>query len=254
MTLTGRPINLNRFPDGIDGRKGGFFTRRCRPMRRTGCAAGQPERRQERDPRVPDDRRRAGAGVGGQLRRLRDPPVDVDGGVPDEPSYALIDIDPGRDDGVGRHAHDGPTVPRGDGPARPRRSPEGHRQARHPDLDPGQVRATRSDRRPTSSRRCRKTVGRVVSELVSWRWTKNDRRGLARLDYTQNQVNKTLVAPYSIRPAPGAPVSVPLEWDELDDPKLRPDRWTIRDVLNRLDKVGDPFQALVGVEQDLPPL
>ena len=47
------------------------------------------------------------------------------------------------------------------------------------------------------------------------------------LDYTQNAINKTLVAPYSVRAAPGAPVSVPLEWDELDDPELRPDRWTI---------------------------
>jgi bifunctional non-homologous end joining protein LigD len=47
-------------------------------------------------------------------------------------------------------------------------------------------------------------------------------------------------------------VSVPLEWDELDDAKLRPDRWTIRDVLERLETVGDPFDALVGQEQALP--
>ena len=52
-------------------------------------------------------------------------------------------------------------------------------------------------------------------------------RGQARLDYTQNAINKTLVAPFSARPAPGAPVSVPISWDELDDEDLRPDRWTI---------------------------
>ena len=61
-----------------------------------------------------------------------------------------------------------------------------------------------------------------------------DRKGLARLDYTQNAINKTLVAPFSARPAPGAPVSVPITWDELDDPDLRPDRWTIGTVLDRL--------------------
>jgi len=99
-----------------------------------------------------------------------------------------------------------------------------------------------------------RTVGRVVPDLVSWQWTKDQRRGLARLDYTQNQINKTLVAPYSIRPAIGAPVSVPIEWDELDDPKLASNRWTIRDVFARLKKVGDPFEALVGQEQDLPSL
>jgi bifunctional non-homologous end joining protein LigD len=94
----------------------------------------------------------------------------------------------------------------------------------------------------------------MVPELVSWAWTRSDRRGLARLDYTQNVKNKTLVAPYSPRPRPGAPVSVPIEWDELDDPDLRPDRWTIRTVTDRLAEVGDPFDRLVGMEQRLPEL
>ncbi|KAA1423919.1 ATP-dependent DNA ligase [Mumia zhuanghuii] len=97
-----------------------------------------------------------------------------------------------------------------------------------------------------------KTVGRVVPELVSWKWEVKERKGLARLDYTQNAVNKTLVAPYSPRPAFGAPVSVPLAWDELDDPDLRPDRWTIRTLLDRLESDGDPFRVLLGAAQELP--
>lgn len=97
-----------------------------------------------------------------------------------------------------------------------------------------------------------KTVGKVLPDLVSWKWEKKERKGLARLDYTQNAINKTLVAPYSTRPAAEAPVSVPIGWAELDDPDLRPDRWTIRTVLDRLEERGDPFQALLGVEQDLP--
>lgn len=76
----------------------------------------------------------------------------------------------------------------------------------------------------------------------------------ARLDYTQNAINKTLVAPYSARPAPGAPVSVPLEWDELDDPELRPDRWTVGTVLERVASVGDPFAPLLEHPQALPAL
>ena len=67
-----------------------------------------------------------------------------------------------------------------------------------------------------------RAVGATVPELVSWDWQKAERGGLARLDYTQNAVNKTLVAPFSPRPAPGAPVSVPITWDELDDPDLDP--------------------------------
>ena len=39
----------------------------------------------------------------------------------------------------------------------------------------------------------------------------------------------------------GAPVSAPITWDELDDPDLRPNRWTIRDVVERVEQVGDLF-------------
>jgi bifunctional non-homologous end joining protein LigD len=99
-----------------------------------------------------------------------------------------------------------------------------------------------------------RTVGKVVPELVSWKWEVKQRKGLARLDYTQNAINKTLVAPYSPRPAPGAPVSVPISWSELDDPDLRPGRWTVRTVLDRLATHGDPFRALLGVRQELPEL
>ena len=84
-------------------------------------------------------------------------------------------------------------------------------------------------------------VGETVPELVSWKWEKRGRGGLARLDYTQNAINKTLVAPYSVRPAPGAPVSMPITWAELDDPELRSDRWTVRDVGARLLEFGDLF-------------
>lgn len=99
-----------------------------------------------------------------------------------------------------------------------------------------------------------KTVGAAVPELVSWKWEVSARGGQARLDYTQNAVNKTLVAPYSPRAAVGAPVSVPIEWADLDDPSLRPDGFTIRTVLDRLADRGDPFRALLGSEQQLPDL
>ena len=99
-----------------------------------------------------------------------------------------------------------------------------------------------------------RAVGQTVPELVSWEWHKDRREGLARLDYTQNAINKTLVAPFSARPAPGAPVSVPIEWDELDDPDLRPDRWTVATVLDRVAAHGDPLAPLIGRHQELPAL
>jgi bifunctional non-homologous end joining protein LigD len=47
---------------------------------------------------------------------------------------------------------------------------------------------------------------------------------------------------------------VPIRWDELDDPDLRPDRWTIRTVLDRLAGAGDPLAPLIGRHQALPKL
>jgi bifunctional non-homologous end joining protein LigD len=99
-----------------------------------------------------------------------------------------------------------------------------------------------------------KTVGAVLPELVSWRWQKSDRAGRARLDYTQNAVNKTLAAPYSPRPAAGAPVSAPIDWDELDDPALRPDGFTLRTMPARLAAKGDLFQEVLYHPQNLPRL
>ncbi len=99
-----------------------------------------------------------------------------------------------------------------------------------------------------------RAVGHTVPQLVSWEWHKDRREGLARLDYTQNAINKTLVTPFSPRPAPGAPVSVPVEWDELDDPGLTPDRWTIHSVGERLRTAGDPLAPLIARPQHLPTL
>jgi bifunctional non-homologous end joining protein LigD len=102
--------------------------------------------------------------------------------------------------------------------------------------------------------RLSKSVGIVVPELVSWKWNVVEREGLARLDYTQNAINKTLVAPYSPRPAPGAPVSAPIEWDELDDPSLSPDGFTIMTIGERIAAKGDLFADVLHSAQRLPTL
>ena len=99
-----------------------------------------------------------------------------------------------------------------------------------------------------------KTVGAVVPDLVSWKWNTGDRGGLARLDYTQNESHKTLVAPYSPRAVAGATVSAPIDWAELDDPDLRPDGFTIRTMPERLAAKGDLFRGVLDHPQQLPSL
>ena len=97
-------------------------------------------------------------------------------------------------------------------------------------------------------------VGAVVPELISWEWGKRDRGGRARLDYTQNSFIKTLVAPYAVRPVPTGAVSVPVEWDELDDPGLTPGRWDLRTAVERVQQIGDPFAGVLEDPQELPAL
>jgi bifunctional non-homologous end joining protein LigD len=99
-----------------------------------------------------------------------------------------------------------------------------------------------------------RTIAKVVGDVVSSTWEKQARGGRARLDYTQNAINKTLVAPYSVRASDGAPVSMPISWDELDDPELRSDRWTIRTAITRVDEVGDLMAPMLTDAQRLPPL
>lgn len=254
MSLTGRPINLNRFPDGIDGAKGGFFHKAVpahapvwvRRWPNANAAKGETREYLMIDgaPALVWAANFAGFEIH---------PWTSTSASPDEPSYALVDIDPGDntawDDTLTITRLFRVAMEKLGLVARPKVTGKRGIQIWIPVTAGYSFRET-SDFVEVLSR----TVGGVVGDLVSWRWTKNDRRGLARLDYTQNQINKTLVAPYSVRPVPGAPVSVPLEWDEIDDPHLRPDRWTIRDVLHRLEDVGDPFDALVGVRQTLPTL
>jgi bifunctional non-homologous end joining protein LigD len=98
-----------------------------------------------------------------------------------------------------------------------------------------------------------RAIGRVMPDRISWEWSVAQRTGKIRIDYTQNIINKTLAAPYSLRPAPGAPVSTPIAWEELDDPHLRPDRWTIHTIGARLAEVGDLFLPALAGDQDLPP-
>jgi bifunctional non-homologous end joining protein LigD len=88
-------------------------------------------------------------------------------------------------------------------------------------------------------------LGRVLAdrhpdELTS-EWRKEKRDGRILVDTARNTYAQTAVPPYAVRPRPGAPVATPIDWDELSDSRLRPDRWTVKNVLRRLAAKGDPW-------------
>lgn len=70
------------------------------------------------------------------------------------------------------------------------------------------------------------------------------RRGRLYLDAARNGWAQTAIAPYSVRPRRGAPVATPVTWEELGDPALRPDGWTLRTVPDRLASSGDPWAGM----------
>lgn len=76
------------------------------------------------------------------------------------------------------------------------------------------------------------------------------RKGKVYIDYLQNRPAATLAAPYSLRPKPGATVSMPLHWKELV-PGLKMVDFTIENALKRVKSHGDIFKAVLGKGVDL---
>lgn len=73
-------------------------------------------------------------------------------------------------------------------------------------------------------------------------WPK-DRRDKIFIDIARNAIGQTTVAPYSVRPWPGAPVSTPLEWREVKK-GLSPGAFTIQTIGKRLKQKGDLWKAM----------
>jgi bifunctional non-homologous end joining protein LigD len=71
------------------------------------------------------------------------------------------------------------------------------------------------------------------------------RKGKIYLDFLQNRPQATLAAPYSLRPKPGATVSMPLHWDELKKGLSMQD-FTMRNAIERINKEGDLFKPVLG--------
>jgi bifunctional non-homologous end joining protein LigD len=100
--------------------------------------------------------------------------------------------------------------------------------------------------------RVRRFVGEVGSYLASanpddltMEWDKPKRRGKVFVDHNRNASGQTVAAAYSVRPRPGAPISVPLTWDEVST--VKNGEITIANVWERIQKHGDLFEpALKG--------
>jgi bifunctional non-homologous end joining protein LigD len=250
--LAGRPVNLHRFPDGVT--EPGFWQKAV-PSHAPDWLTRwhyDDHGKGETEWYLVLDSAAALAWVA-NYGAVELHPWTSRGDAPHQPTWAMIDIDPGTkatfDDALVLARLFRTALAHLDVQACPKVTGKRGIQIWVPVADGSTFEQTQDWVEAVSH-----AVGDTVPEMVSWEWTTAKRGGLTRLDYTQNAINKTLVAPFSARPVPGAPVSVPITWDELDDPDLRPDGWTIRSIGERLATSGDPLAPLVGVQQRLPRL
>ena len=92
-------------------------------------------------------------------------------------------------------------------------------------------------------------IARAHPGLATTQWTKAKRRGVL-IDSNQNGEGKTIASAYSVRPKPGAPVSTPLRWDEVN-PSLDPAAFTMEAVLERVAREGDLYAGVLTTRQSL---
>jgi bifunctional non-homologous end joining protein LigD len=111
-------------------------------------------------------------------------------------------------------------------------------------------RATFEDVKPFARDAAELLAGRYPDDLTT-EFRKSERGGRILVDVMRNAYAQTTVPPYAVRPRPGAPVATPIHWDELSDPKLRPDRWTVKNVLRRLGAKGDPWADIASFARGL---
>ena len=105
---------------------------------------------------------------------------------------------------------------------------------------------------PVTRKTCELTGRFLMQQLpkdVTMEWTVSKRPGKIFLDHNQNTRSKNMVSVYSLRPAPDAPVSTPIRWDELDH--IYPTDFTVGTVPDRLETMGDLWSEILSAKHDL---
>jgi bifunctional non-homologous end joining protein LigD len=87
-------------------------------------------------------------------------------------------------------------------------------------------------------------VHQKLPQITTLERSLSKRAGKVYIDIHQNNLGQTVVVPYSLRARPGAPVSTPLKWTEVKK-GLDPKKFTIKNILSRLKKVGDLYAPVL---------
>ena len=246
--LRDRPLHLNRFPDGIDGKS--FYQREVKegspawvrtvPIRHDGTTVPH---------HVVDDRDQLLHVV--NLGSIDLHPWLSRTGSLEAPDFAVLDLDPKQAPfaHVVRIARTAGKLLRGIG-LRPLLKTSGkHGMHIYVPLQPGYS----YDHSRMFTEAVARVLQRELPDIATVERLPDQRDGKVYLDFLQNRRSQTIVPPYAARPIRGASVSAPLEWDELEDAGLSPQRFTIQTMPQRVAERGDLFRKVLDDRQDLLP-
>jgi DNA ligase D len=88
-------------------------------------------------------------------------------------------------------------------------------------------------------------------DLITAAWWKEERGQRVFVDFNQNAPHKTVFGVWSVRARPGAQVSTPVFWDEISE--IHPDQFTVSTLPTRLEAIGDPWRGMTADPQSLEP-
>lgn len=240
--LEGRPISMSRFPDGIDGPS--FYEKRA------------PGHQPEWIPTTPVPSDSQGGEIEFMLADRKEAlmwfanmgcievhPFHSRAGSLDHPTYAIFDLDPAEGSTWEQVVAGAKLV---------RIALEQLGMKGYPKLSGARGMHVYVPVEPVYSfERIRRFVGEVGRYLVAanpddltMEWDKRKRIGKVFVDHNRNASGQTIASVYSVRPRPGAPVSAPIRWDEVDT--LRNGDVTIANLWERLRRHGDLFAPVIG--------
>ena len=247
--LVERPMHLNRFPDGIDGKS--FYQKDAKEETPDWVTTERiaSEKRGEEIRYVVCDSRETLLYLA-NLGSIDLHPWLSRRATPDSPDWAVIDLDPKEAPflHVVRIARSVGRVLHAIG-LRPLLKTSGKTGLHvYVPLEPGYT--------YEQSRTFCEGVARVVTrehpDIATVERVIGSREGKVYVDFGQNRRGQTVVPPYCVRPVRGATVSAPLLWEELTD-DLSPARFTIQTIFRRLEEHGDLFSPALGDLQSLLP-
>ena len=248
--LKGRPLSLNRFPDGIEGES--FFQKHTPDYYPDWVQTHvvQSERRQRKQIRFVICESRATLLYLANSAAMELHPWSSQVGRLNEADWAILDLDPQADNfaQVLRVARAVGKLLRGIG-LRPYVKTSGSKGLHiYVPLAPGYT--------YDHARMFCEGVARIIvhehRDIATIDRVKERRGTKVYIDCLQNRRGQTIVAPFAVRPLPGAPVSAPLDWDELSSDMV-PSRFTIQTLPDRIARLGDPFAGVLTDRQHLLP-